>query len=69
MKRMISLLSGILVLAFPLLVAAATWNIDPEHSNIGFKVKHLMVSNVKGNFEKFSGTVDINDKDITKSKV
>ena len=69
MKRMISLISGILVLAFPLLVAAASWNIDPEHSNIGFKVKHLMVSNVKGNFEKFSGTVDINDKDITKSKV
>jgi len=32
-------------------------------------VRHQMVSNVKGSFDKYTGTVDINDKDITKSKV
>jgi polyisoprenoid-binding protein YceI len=57
------------VLAFPALASATTWNIDPDHSNVGFQVKHMMVSNVKGSFEKKTGVVEINDKDITKSKV
>lgn len=69
MKRIVILGSIILVLTWPLVALATTWNIDPEHSNIGFKVKHLMVSNVKGSFEKLTGTVDINDTDITRSKV
>lgn len=69
MKRFIAATLTIFALALPALATAATWTIDPDHSNIGFKVKHLMVSNVKGNFEKHNGTVDINDKDITKSKV
>jgi polyisoprenoid-binding protein YceI len=69
MKKLISVASSILVLAFPLIVSAATWNIDPDHTNVGFKVRHLMVSNVKGTFDKFTGTVDLNEKDITKSKV
>jgi polyisoprenoid-binding protein YceI len=69
MKRIFTILSTIVALSLPALSFATTWNIDPEHSNIGFKVRHLMVSNVKGSFEKSSGVVDINDKDITKSKV
>ncbi|MBT0663642.1 YceI family protein [Geobacter pelophilus] len=69
MKRIIAVVSTIIALALPVIASASTWNIDPEHSNVGFKVKHLMVSNVKGVFEKHSGTVDIDDKDITKSKV
>jgi polyisoprenoid-binding protein YceI len=51
------------------MASASTWNIDSEHSNVGFKVRHLMISNVAGSFEKHSGTVDFNDKDITKSQV
>jgi polyisoprenoid-binding protein YceI len=69
MKRIIASISTILALALPIIASASTWNIDPDHSNIGFKVRHLMVSNVKGSFDKYSGTVDIYDKDITKSKV
>lgn len=69
MKRMFAMISTIVAVSLPALAFAATWNIDPEHSNVGFKVRHLMVSNVKGSFEKNSGVVDINDKDITKSKV
>lgn len=34
-----------------------TWNIDASHSSIAFSVRHLMISNVKGEFQKFSGTV------------
>lgn len=70
MKRLSAALATIVfALSLPAMAAAATWNIDRDHSNIGFKIKHLMVSNVKGSFEKFSGTVELNDKDITKSKV
>ncbi len=69
MKRIIAAISTIITLALPAFAFASTWNIDPDHSNVGFKVRHLMVSNVKGSFEKHTGTVDINDQDITKSKV
>ena len=69
MKRTITAISTIIALVLPAFAFASTWVIDPEHSNIGFKVRHLMVSNVKGSFDKHTGTVDINDKDITKSKV
>jgi polyisoprenoid-binding protein YceI len=67
MKRII--FAAAMVLAIPYAAVASTWNIDPDHSNLGFKIKHLMVSNVKGNFEKYTGVVEIDDKDITKSKV
>jgi polyisoprenoid-binding protein YceI len=69
MKRIIVSVSTILALTLPAFAIASTWNIDPDHSNVGFKVRHLMVSNVKGSFDKHTGTVDLNDKDITKSKV
>jgi len=69
MKRIIASISTIIALALPAFAFASTWNIDPDHSNVGFKVRHLMVSNVKGSFDKHTGTVEINDKDITKSKV
>ena len=69
MSHSIRVIALILTLALPTLASASTWNIDPDHSQVGFKVKHLMVSNVKGNFEKYTGTVDLNEKDIAKSKV
>ena len=33
------------------------WVIDPTHSKIGFKVRHLMISNVLGNFKDFEGEI------------
>jgi polyisoprenoid-binding protein YceI len=68
-KNIIVSISTIIALALPTFACATTWTIDPDHSNVGFKVRHLMVSNVKGDFEKYTGVVEINDKDITKSKV
>jgi polyisoprenoid-binding protein YceI len=38
-------------------LSAGTWAIDPAHSSIGFMVRHLMVSKVRGNFETFSGEI------------
>jgi polyisoprenoid-binding protein YceI len=37
--------------------STTTWNIDPAHSVAEFKVKHMMISNVKGQFSKLSGTL------------
>jgi len=69
MNRITSTLAALALLALPVLAQAATYNIDPEHSYTGFKVRHLMVSNVKGSFGKVQGTVVIDDQDITKSTV
>lgn len=69
MKRFITTITTIIALALPSLVFASTWVIDPDHSNVGFKVRHLMVSNVHGSFGKYTGTVVADDNDITKSKV
>ena len=44
---------------------AGTFNVDKSHSNIGFKVKHLMISNVIGNFKEFSGTIEYDEKTKT----
>lgn len=38
-------------------IPAGTWNIDPTHSTVGFKVRHLAISKVKGRFQTFSGTI------------
>ncbi len=62
-------MTAIIAIVFPAVASAATWSIDPDHSNIGFKVKHLMVSNVKGEFTTYTGTVEMDEKDITKSKI
>lgn len=43
----------------------STWKIDDAHSEIGFKVKHLMVSTVKGHFTKFSGSIKADDDNMT----
>jgi polyisoprenoid-binding protein YceI len=48
---------------------AAVWEIDPAHSRAHFSVKHMMVSTVRGEFGKVSGTVNLDEKDITKSTV
>ena len=69
MNQFIAALSTIIALTLPAVAFASTWTIDPDHSNVGFRVRHLMISNVRGSFDKHSGTVVIDDKDITKSKV
>jgi polyisoprenoid-binding protein YceI len=38
-------------------LGTGTWAIDPVHSSIGFSVRHLMVSKVRGTFQNFSGTI------------
>jgi polyisoprenoid-binding protein YceI len=46
-----------------------TWKIDPIHSVAEFKVKHMMISNVKGRFSAVTGALNLDESDVTKSKV
>jgi polyisoprenoid-binding protein YceI len=39
-------------------VPTGTWSIDPIHSSIGFEVKHMMISTVRGHFRQFEGTLE-----------
>jgi len=48
---------------------AATWQIDPAHSNVSFSVRHMMVSNVRGEFTKVSGTVEGDEKTPTQAVI
>jgi len=67
-------LRKLFVVALGLLVTSAfaetsAWNIDTAHSAAQFTVRHMGISNVNGNFTKTSGTVQLDDADITKSSV
>src|SRR5258708_10906682 len=46
-----------------------TWNIDPIHSSAQFKVKHMMISNVKGEFSAVTGALKLDGADITNSRI
>ncbi len=63
-------LAALLSLA-PALALAATgaWNVDASHSQVGFAVKHLVISNVRGEFSKYAGKLVLDEADPTKSTV
>lgn len=44
---------------------AGTYNVDRSHSDVGFKIKHMMISNVKGNFNTFTGVIEYDEKTKT----
>jgi polyisoprenoid-binding protein YceI len=49
--------------------ATSTWNIDAVHSTAQFKVRHMMISNVKGEFTGVTGKLEFDSADVTKSRV
>lgn len=49
--------------------ATQTWELDVTHAELGFKVRHMMVSWTKGKFDRFSGVLELDEHDVTKSKV
>jgi len=55
--------------AAPQVSTKTTWGVDPSHSIAEFKVKHMMISNVKGQFAKISGTLTLDGADHANSKV
>ena len=66
MKRTLIIL---LLLATPQLAFAANWKFDQPHTTIEFKIRHLMVSWVKGVFTDYDGSIVIDESDLSKSSV
>ena len=50
-------------------MSTTRWAIDPTHSSVGFKVKHMMFTNVKGNFEKYEATIISDGDDFTNASI
>jgi polyisoprenoid-binding protein YceI len=50
-------------------MATTKWTIDPAHSEIQFKVKHLMVTTVTGSFKKFEGGAETESDDFNDAKI
>lgn len=48
---------------------STTWKLDPTHSELTFKVKHMMISNVKGEFTNFDAEITTEDDTFSKAKV
>ena len=55
--------------AAPVQTSTTTWNIDPAHSMAEFKVKHMMIANVKGQFSKVSGALFLDESDLANSRI
>lgn len=63
-----SLLTAVAVLS-ALPAFAADYDLDSSHSSAQFSVRHMMVSTVRGQFDKVSGTVSFDEKDLAKAKI
>jgi polyisoprenoid-binding protein YceI len=68
-KSLIAFGFAIILTAATASAQSTTWQLDPAHSNAQFSVRHLGISNVQGEFTKVSGTVQLDDQDISKSTV
>lgn len=50
-------------------ITKTKWNLDAAHSEVGFKVKHMMITNVSGSFGKYSATVTTEGSDFSTAKI
>lgn len=67
--RILSIAAVIVILAIPSMVMAGSWDIDPAHTEVGFKVRHMMVTNVRGNFHDVKGTLEFDESNVTRSSI
>jgi polyisoprenoid-binding protein YceI len=68
-RRVPAIFAVLIPLAFPSLLQASPWDIDPAHTSVEFKVRHLMVSNVRGRFHGVKGVIDLEGEDFSGSVV
>jgi polyisoprenoid-binding protein YceI len=69
MKRQITIALAAVALAAPALAQTSNWKLDEAHTHASFTIRHMVITNVRGDFGKVSGTVVLDEKDVTKSKV
>jgi polyisoprenoid-binding protein YceI len=63
-----SMVAAFLVIGTSASAFGSDWDIDAGHSHVGFAVRHMMVSTVHGTFDKYTGSLAVDDADIAKSK-
>ena len=68
-QKVQALIMFVALLTSSVVFAADTYTIDPNHTSFGFTVKHMMISNVPGEFDKFDGQVIYSPTDLANSKV
>jgi polyisoprenoid-binding protein YceI len=68
-KQLVIAAAVLLLFVLPGTIQAEAWTIDPAHSSAQFSVRHMMVSTVRGEFTRLSGTVELDEKDVTRSSV
>jgi polyisoprenoid-binding protein YceI len=66
-KMLLALALAVSSLSAPAI--ASDWKLDVDHLTVGFSVKHMVVTNQRGSFDKVDGKIVLDDKDVTKSKV
>ncbi len=69
MKRTFLIGFAVLLLSIPVLALGATYQIDPDHSSFQFKVRHMTVSNVRGEFKRVKGVATIDGNNLIGLKV
>jgi polyisoprenoid-binding protein YceI len=69
MRKILVPIVCLLVLAALAGAQAVEYKIDPVHTNVGFTVKHMVISTVRGKFKDVSGTIQYDSKDVSKSSV
>jgi len=69
MKKLLSVAALVAFASLPCLAQTTTWQVDTNHTNSQFAVKHMGISTVRGQFTKTTGQVLLDEQDITKSQV
>lgn len=73
MTKKLTLLGNIITIGFThktkRQMKTTKWKIDPAHSELGFKIKHLMIAHVNGTFRKFDVTVETNGDDFATAHI
>jgi polyisoprenoid-binding protein YceI len=67
--RIVTAAAAAAILSLPAAAATSTWQIDPQHSAAQFSVRHLGISTVRGAFSKVTGTIVLDESDVTRSTV
>ena len=69
MHRLMVFAAAVVAVGLPRLAGASHWEIDPQHTSAQFAVRHLVVSSVRGTLGMVTGSVNLDEADITKSSV
>jgi len=67
-QKVQALIMMVALLSTSIVFAADSYTIDPAHTSFSFTVKHMMISNVPGEFDKFDGQIIYDPKDLTSAK-